>query len=176
MGKGLFIHRAWTLSIAFFFIGAAPFIAENGFAAETLTLEEAIRTAIMQHPDVRAARYRLETDEAGIVAAKASLKRILELQNSLKLNISLETRQAFYTAQSAFKRINVAEGAVEEAAEALRIVQDRYANGILPLVSLLDAETSHQQALTHHFQARHDYQAARIDLALATGIIDADFK
>ena len=113
---------------------------------------------------------------AGIAAAKGSLKRIQELQNSIKLKISLETRQAFYMAQSAFKRINVAEGAVEEAGEALRIMQDRYANGILPLVSLLDAETARQQALTHHFRARHDYQGARIDLALATGIIDADFK
>lgn len=109
---------------------------------------------------------------AGVLAAGAALKEAREMKEATRLRITLKTRQAYYEAQSAFKRIAVARSALEQAEEGLRIVENRYRNGLLPLVSLLDAEMARREARVSHFRALHDYQVARVDLMLAAGIID----
>jgi outer membrane protein TolC len=53
---------------------------------------------------------------------------------------------------------------------------NRYQNGLLTMVSVLDAEVADQQARTLHFKALHDYKIARINLARASGIIDENFE
>ncbi len=108
--------------------------------------------------------------------ARARVKRLKALLNEKELAVRVETRQAFYNAQSAWQRIRVAESSVEQASEGLRIVTNRYRSGLLPMVSLLDAEVARQQALTSHFKALHDYKVARVQLALAAGKIDENFK
>jgi outer membrane protein TolC len=70
----------------------------------------------------------------------------------------------------------VAETAVSQSEEGLRIVRDRYENGLLTLVSLLDAEVSLQSALTNRYRTLHDYLAARIQLSLASGTLDTNFQ
>ena len=109
-------------------------------------------------------------------AAKSMLARVRELQKSMALGIQVQTRQAFLTAQSARERIRVANIAVDQAEEGLRIVKNRYNNGLLTIVGLLDAELARQQARTSYFRALHDYQVARIELELAAGTINSDFQ
>jgi outer membrane protein len=109
-------------------------------------------------------------------AAKSLLARIREMKKSLELGIQVQTRQAFLKAKSARERIRVAKIAVDQAEEGLRIVKNRYNNGLLTIVGLLDAELARQQAHTHYFRALHDYKVARIELALAAGTIDIDFQ
>jgi outer membrane protein len=109
-------------------------------------------------------------------AAISLLARIRELKKGLALGIQVQTRQAFLRAKSARERIRVAKIAVDQAEEGLRIVKNRYNNGLLTIVGLLDAELASQQAHTHYFRALHDYKVARIDLALAAGTINTDFQ
>jgi len=109
-------------------------------------------------------------------AAKSSLLRIQEFRKGMELNVGVQARESFLKAQSAWKRIQVAKAAVDQAKEGLRIVRNRYNNGLLTIVGLLDAEVAYQQARTNHFKALHDYKVARIQLALAAGIIDSDFQ
>jgi TolC family type I secretion outer membrane protein len=109
-------------------------------------------------------------------AAKSSLFRIQEFRKGMELNVGVQARESFLKAQSAWERIQVAKTAVDQAEEGLRIVRNRYNNGLLTIVSLLDAETAYQQARTNHFKAFHDYKVARIELALAAGTIDPDFQ
>ena len=90
--------------------------------------------------------------------------------------MGLETQQAFYQAASAWSSIRVAHQAVAQAEEGLRIVSNRYAGGLLTIVDLLDSQVALQQARTRHFKAMHDYKVARIELALASGTIDKDFR
>lgn len=108
--------------------------------------------------------------------AKAALSKIRSMRNGLALGVRVETQQAYYQAQSTWQSIAVAETAVAQAEEGLRITANRYQNGLLALVSLLDAQVSLQQAQTRHFKALHDYKVARIALALAGGVIDRDFR
>lgn len=108
--------------------------------------------------------------------AMANLQAVEAMRNSLELQIRFETRQAFLQTVSAWNRIYVSKKAVAQAEEGLRIVSSRYEAGLFPLVSLLDAELALQQARTNYQKALHDYQSARIQLALASGVINADFK
>ena len=108
--------------------------------------------------------------------AMADQQRVKELQKGLELGIRVQTREAFLTAQSAWQRIAVARSAVAQAGEGLRIVSNRYKNGLLTIVGLLDAQVVDQQVKSRLFKALHDYKVARIRLALASGTIDTDFR
>ncbi|MEE8397410.1 MAG: TolC family protein [Desulfobacterales bacterium] len=113
---------------------------------------------------------------AGTKAAEASLASVRASQKAMETAIRVETRRAFYRTQSAWNRIQVAQGAVAQAEEALRIVRNRYENGLFTIVDLLDSQQALQQSRMNHFQASHDYKTATARLALAAGVIDADFK
>lgn len=108
--------------------------------------------------------------------SEAMLSRIRAMRNDTAAGIEVQTRQAFLQAQSAWNRISVAEAAVSQSEEGLRIVRDRYENGLLTLVSLLDAEVALQSAHTNRYRSLHDYLAARIQLSLATGTLDTNYE
>ena len=109
-------------------------------------------------------------------SAKSTLRSAQALRKNLELVICVQVRESFLNTQSAWKRIQVAQRVVEQAKESMRIVKNRYQNGLLTIVDLLDAELTHQKSQTNHFKALHDYKVARINLALAAGIIDTNYK
>lgn len=108
--------------------------------------------------------------------SEAMLSQVQAMRSELTSGIDVQTRQAFLEAQSAWNRIRVSEAAVSQAHENLKIVRDRYENGLLTLVSLLDAEVAFQYAQTNRCKALHDYTVARIQLLLAAGTLNTDFK
>jgi outer membrane protein len=113
---------------------------------------------------------------AKVAEAKASLKKIEALRRQLKQRIQVETRQAYLQADSSRRRIQVARLAVTQAEEALRIVRNRYKNGLFTIVDLLNSELALQQAHTNRLQAVHDYKVASANLMLAAGTLDENFQ
>jgi outer membrane protein len=111
-----------------------------------------------------------------VAAAKAALRQLTAQREALAQQIQVETRAAFLHAQSAWQQIQVASSALAQAEEGVRIVGNRYKSGLLTIVSLLDAEVADQEARMRHFKALHEYKVARIQLALAAGVIDAEFQ
>ena len=109
-------------------------------------------------------------------AAVSMLGRVQQMKKSMELNIQVQAREAFLKAKSARERIQVAQIALDQAEESLRIVKNRYNNGLLTIVGLLDAEVARQQAHTNYYKALHDYKVARIELSLASGAIDTNFQ
>lgn len=108
--------------------------------------------------------------------AMAMLRQTKAMARQLELGIRVETRQAFFMAESAHQRIKVAQAAVAQAEEGLRIVRNRYESGLFTIVNLLDAEVALQQARTNYFRSLHDFEVAMAQLNLAAGIIDEDFR
>ena len=108
--------------------------------------------------------------------SEAMLGRIRAMRNDMAAGIEVQARQAFLQTQSAWNRISVADAAVSQSEEGLRIVRDRYENGLLTLVSLLDAEVALQSAHVNWYRSLHDYAVARIQLSLAAGTLDANFQ
>jgi outer membrane protein len=108
--------------------------------------------------------------------AKAALRQIQAVRRKLEQRVSVETRQAYLHADSAWRRIHVARAAVAQAEEALRIVRNRYNNGLFTIVDLLNSELALQQAHTNHLRAIHDYKVSTANLMLAAGILDEKFQ
>ena len=111
-----------------------------------------------------------------VAEAVANLRRVRSAIEQMKLAIEVEVRQAYFSALSAWKQMDVAKSAIAQAEEALRIVKNRYENGLFTVVQLLGAETSLQQSKTDYFKAIHDYQVAVSRLALAAGTITKDVE
>jgi outer membrane protein len=120
--------------------------------------------------------YSGQRISAQTAAAKAMAAKTAAMRNGYILGVRVAVQRSFYQAQSAWQRITVAQDAVAQADEGLRIVANRYESGLLTIVTLLDSQVALQQARTQHYKAMHDYKVARIDLALASGIIDKDFN
>ncbi|UCF93582.1 MAG: TolC family protein [Desulfobacterales bacterium] len=113
---------------------------------------------------------------AKVREAQASLRQVQALRRKLNQRVLVETRQAYLQADSAWRRIQVARAAVTQAEEALRIVRNRYENGLFTIVDLLNSELALQQAHTNHLRAVHDYKVANANLMLAAGTLDENFQ
>jgi outer membrane protein len=114
--------------------------------------------------------------ESKIHEALANLEQMKARVRQFELAVEVDTRQAFSQAQSAYDRIKVAEAALNQAQEGLRIVRNRYENGLFTIVNLLDAETSLQQTKTNYLRSLHDYKAALAQLFLAAGMMSESFR
>jgi outer membrane protein TolC len=108
--------------------------------------------------------------------AREMLRELQAVKREKELQIRVEAKKAYLQSQSAWKRIDVAEASILQAQQTVRILKNRYQNGLLPLVSLLDAELALQQSHTHHVQALHDFKIAVVELTLAAGTLNEHFK
>jgi outer membrane protein TolC len=113
---------------------------------------------------------------AKVREAQASLREVQATRRKLKQRVLVEIRQAYLQADNAWNRIQVARVAVTQAEEALRIVGNRYKNGLFTIVDLLNSELALQQAHTNYLQAIHDYKVANTNLMLAAGTLDENFQ
>lgn len=106
-----------------------------------------------------------ERDSAGadIQAALAEAEGILD-------TISLEVNLAFRGVVAARERIRLAESAVTQAEENLRLVRVKYKNGNATPTDIVDAETAATRSDQRRASAVYDYLAAlaRLEYALGT--------
>jgi outer membrane protein TolC len=109
-------------------------------------------------------------DRARLLEAEANHRRAMALRERLASAIGLQVREAFLTLRTARDRLGVAQGAVAQAEESLRIVQNRYDAGLTTIVELLDSETALTAARTNLTRARYEAAVgqARLDLSLGT--------
>ncbi|MBI3086114.1 MAG: TolC family protein [candidate division NC10 bacterium] len=111
-------------------------------------------------------------DRARFVEAQASQQRASALRERLASAIALEVRDAFLALQTARERVAVAKDAVAHAEESLRIVQDRYDNGLTTIVELLDSETALTAARTNLTRTLYEATVGQARLELSLGTLD----
>lgn len=87
----------------------------------------------------------------------------------LETMIALQVRRAWNDRTEAMSRHAVAESAVEQANENLRVVRNRYRAGASTNSEVLDAEALREQALSNRDNARFGVELARLRLARAAG-------
>jgi outer membrane protein len=114
--------------------------------------------------------------ESKVHEALADLQQAKAVVRQFELSVEVETRQAFSQAHAALERVKVAEAAVSQAEESLRIVRNRYESGLFTIVNLLDAEVALQQAKTSHLRSLYDHKVAMAQLYLAAGAMDESFR
>jgi outer membrane protein len=104
----------------------------------------------------------LRSAEADIEAAVADAQTILDA-------ISLQVNLAFRAVVSTQERVGLSRPAVEQSAEALRIVRQRYRAGTATPTDVIDAETAATRAEQRYVSARVEYLSALARLAYVMG-------
>lgn len=92
-------------------------------------------------------------------------------QEHLASQIRFEVVRAYQQYVSARERLKVASRVVEQAREALRIVQDRYKSGLTTITEVLRAETTFVRARMTLLSARYDHYAGYAGLLHSTGTL-----
>lgn len=92
-------------------------------------------------------------------------------QEHLASQIRFEVVRAYQQYVSARERLKVASRVVEQAREALRIVQDRYQSGLTTITEVLRAETTFVRARMTLLSARYDHYVGYADLLHSTGTL-----
>ena len=101
----------------------------------------------------------LDSKASAIGHQRADLETIVALQVLRSWNDRVEAEN----------RIGVAESAVTQATENLRVVRNRYTAGASTNVEVLDAEALREQSLSNHDDARFELVLAKLRLARAVG-------
>ena len=90
-------------------------------------------------------------------------------QEQLANQIGFEVVRAYQQFVSARERLQVVAQTTAQAGEVLRIVQDRYREGLTTITEVLRAELALVRARTDVLTARHDHYVAYANVLLATG-------
>lgn len=106
---------------------------------------------------------------ANVGRAKAS-RRIAEYNfEKARLDATREIKGIVFNLREAWERIAVATETVEQAAEDLRLAEERYRVGAGTMLETIDAQVALTQAKADVIQAKCDYLIAVADLKRATG-------
>lgn len=113
--------------------------------------------------------------DGGAGSAKVERARRETEQGELDLQalgqaVEAQVRGALLSLEASRKQIEVAQVAIEQAQEALRITELQYKEGVARSVEVLDAEVALTQASTNHVNALYDYETAKAGLARAAGV------
>lgn len=108
-------------------------------------------------------------DEASLRQARMTVERRKETLDKLRDEIALEVKSAHLLVAEADKRIAVAEVAVVNAEENLRIQDERYKEGMAISTEALDAQTLLTRAKVDRQNAIYDLAEAQYRLLAARG-------
>ena len=79
-----------------------------------------------------------------------------------------------YAAQTAQQMVEVARSSMQQTAESLRILRDRYTAGLATMTDLLRAEDADRQSAAGYWQAVSRLRMARADLLYAMGSLNPE--
>ncbi|MFO7789873.1 MAG: TolC family protein [Bacteroidota bacterium] len=105
-----------------------------------------------------------------------SLKAAKQLRELSDLNrketqekISLEVQQGWNTYLEAFEKVNVKEKGLEQAEENLRIMQDKFDEGMITTSDLLEAQALWQEAYAELIEAKTELRTKEIEIKKLSG-------
>lgn len=106
---------------------------------------------------------------AGAAAARLEAEAARHELAGFERGVRLEVEQAWVAAGTARQRWETAGAAVAAAAEAERVVEARFRQGVVRMIDLLDAATAHREAETRELEARVDAWRALLRLSTHAG-------
>lgn len=106
---------------------------------------------------------------AGVREAEANLTAARERVRDRRLRIRREVETALLNLSAARQRVDVAQSAVTQAEESLRIEREKYELGKGAIVDVLDAQSALLQTQTSYYRALADLNTAVAERNLAVG-------
>ncbi len=107
---------------------------------------------------------------AAITMARARLQGIKALQAKTELALSLEVQQAELEYSQAEQRLQVTKKMVRVAEETGRLSRERFKQGVVLAIDLIDVETRLADAQARRSSAKAMHQVARANLRRAMGL------
>ena len=135
-----------------------------------------------EHPDVEDESWSIGlgvtwnlfnggSDYYTVSKAKSASSKLGYLLKNLQNQISLEVKNAYLSAREAKARTSVAEKAIDQAQENLRIQKDRYNLQVATTTEVLDAQAMLDQAMKNYISARAAYAKGLASLRAAMGTL-----
>ena len=97
----------------------------------------------------------------------------LDLQQNVRL-LSIEARQAVQNLTDGYNLVQTAELGSRQAEENLRVMRDRYNQGLSTLTDLLDAQSQWQQAESNRIEALTQYKIYETEYLRCTGRLEGN--
>jgi outer membrane protein len=110
--------------------------------------------------------YKARRTEAEL-RAKAAAQNIADLEN----RVARDVRVAFLNATTAYDRMGLTKQLLEQAQLALDLAQARYDLGLGSIVELSQAQLGLTSAQIANSSAGYEYQAQRVNIDYATGVL-----
>jgi outer membrane protein len=107
---------------------------------------------------------------ATVQKAKAMVKEMLEADRNAVLGIRLEVKTAYLKLEEARSRYQVAVNTLNSAEESLRLVENYYQGGSVPVTRFLEAELDLNHARIRTAAAYYDQIKAKSEIARALGL------
>ena len=131
------------------------------------------------HNDYAAAGFNLNIPvfNGGLFAARRSeanyesSARMRDVQQ-LRLEVSEQVRDAWYSADEAYRSLDVTQRLAAQSKEALRLAQDRYDAGLGSIVELNEAQLNETSAEISAADATYTYLTRRAELDFASGALN----
>lgn len=115
----------------------------------------------------------LQPGRPGRLAEARAAKRAAEAgADRIERDARIDVVTAYHRYQAALSQIEVAEVALEQSEDALRIVRDRYSEGLTTITEQLRAHAARLAAENGLLAARSRARSSRAALLLAAGILD----
>jgi len=111
--------------------------------------------------------------KAELTREKALRERMAAAHQAAADQVRLEVRRAWYDFDSARQQEGVAQAAVGQAEESMRINQNRYDAGITTITDLLTIEEARRRAQTDYWEAVYRLRTSYANLELASGTLSA---
>jgi outer membrane protein TolC len=109
------------------------------------------------------------------LAKEKAAKSLVDAQlNAFQQQVRLQVRQAHIQRQTAELSLETARAAIDQAAESLRILKNRYGAGLATITDLLHAEDAEREAQTNYWHAVYGNTMAYAQMLFATGTLTPD--
>jgi len=157
---------------------AAYRLAEAGrhFTLGLYTRADFLRTSLLPQTGVlsggiqfRVPLFDGDQSDAGKNRAQAQKEKLVAFRDSLRDQVNLQVTEAFLAQESAAKRIASTERGVQAAEEGFELAAVGYANQVVPLTDMLDAQARRTQSQNDLVNATHDRRMAMARLVNVLG-------
>lgn len=114
--------------------------------------------------------FRGGSDRARLAQARHKARAWRQDVSRFEEGVRLEVQQAWGDLESARLRHEAASAALEAGRENLRVVENRFREGVAKMIDLLDAETALRQVEVRELVSRYDSHLAAFRLRHAAGL------
>ncbi len=111
---------------------------------------------------------------AQLARESAAKQRIDAQVAAAEQHVRMEVSRAHIHRQTAELQLETAQAAMDESAESLRILKNRYGAGLATITDLLRAEDAERQSQSNYWHAVYGNAMAYAELLYATGTLTPD--